>query len=144
MANIYERIRDLRIKRGMTQDDLAKAMGYKDRSMITKIESGKVDISKKKIEKFAEILGTTAPYLMGWEEDHQIISIETLNHPLHPTVIKLLDDIIEEKETNRQKNEKRRQEELKLIHILDKLSDEGREYLLQQAEIALRAYGERK
>ena len=40
----------------MSQDDLARAMGYKDRSMITKIESGKVDISQKKILTFPELL----------------------------------------------------------------------------------------
>lgn len=62
---LYERIRQLRIHAGMSQDDLAQAMGYKDRSMITKIESGKVDISQKKILSFAKVLNTTPAYLMG-------------------------------------------------------------------------------
>ena len=53
----------------MSQDDLAHAMGYKDRSMITKIESGKVDISQKKIIAFAQVLGTTPGYLMGWADE---------------------------------------------------------------------------
>ena len=66
---LYERIRQLRISAGMTQDDLAHAMGYKDRSMITKIESGKVDISRTKIMEFARILNTTPAYLMGWEDE---------------------------------------------------------------------------
>ena len=65
---MYERIRQLRIEAGMSQDDLAKAMGYSDRSMITKIESGKVDISQKKILHFAQILNTTTGYLMGLTE----------------------------------------------------------------------------
>lgn len=66
---LYERIRQLRINAGMSQDDLAKAMGYSDRSMITKIESGKVDISQKKIIAFARVLNTTTSYLMGLEDD---------------------------------------------------------------------------
>ena len=66
---LYDRIRELRIANGMSQDDLAKAMGYKDRSMITKIESGKVDISQKKIMAFARVLGTTTSYLMGWTDE---------------------------------------------------------------------------
>ena len=37
--------------------------------MITKIESGKVDISQKKVLAFAKALGTTPAYLMGWVED---------------------------------------------------------------------------
>lgn len=65
---LYERIKELRIGAGMSQDDLARAMGYKDRSMITKIESGKVDISQKKILAFATVLNTTPAYLMGWED----------------------------------------------------------------------------
>ena len=66
---LYDRIRELRTGLGMSQDDLARAMGYKDRSMITKIESGKVDISQKKIVAFAQVLGTTPAYLMGWTDD---------------------------------------------------------------------------
>lgn len=66
---MYDRIRDLRIKNGMSQDDLAKAIGYKDRSMITKIEAGKVDLSQRKIVAFANALRTTPGYLMGWESD---------------------------------------------------------------------------
>ena len=62
----------------MSQDDLARAMGYKDRSMITKIESGKVDISQKKILAFARALDTTPGYLMGWEEE-----------PKHPREVNL-------------------------------------------------------
>ena len=38
--------------------------------MITKIESGKVDISQKKILAFARILNTTTGYLMGSSENH--------------------------------------------------------------------------
>ena len=69
IMTIYERIRQLRIKAGMSQDDLARALGYKDRSMITKIESGKVDISQKKIIAFAHALNSTPAYLMGWTEE---------------------------------------------------------------------------
>lgn len=67
---IYDRIKDLRISQKMSQTDLALKMGYKDGSMITKIESGKVDISQKKIIAFAKALDTTPAYLMGWTDDH--------------------------------------------------------------------------
>lgn len=66
---LYDRIKELRKEAGMTQEDLAHAMGYKDRSMINKIESGKVDISQKKIIEFAHVLNTTPAYLMGWENN---------------------------------------------------------------------------
>lgn len=68
-TTIYERIRRLRQEAGMSQEDLAHALGYKDRSMITKIESGKVDISQKKILAFSRILNTTPSYLMGLTDE---------------------------------------------------------------------------
>ena len=73
---IYERIRDLRIAHGMSQEDLAHKLGYKDRSMITKIEAGNVDISQTKIVAFANALSTTPAYLMGWVEESSPRSIE--------------------------------------------------------------------
>lgn len=73
---LYDRIRQLRIDAGMSQDDLARVMGYKDRSMITKIELGKVDISQKKIIAFANALNTTPAYLMGWTDDTQQIKMD--------------------------------------------------------------------
>lgn len=73
MKTMYERIRDLRIERDMSQDDLAKAMGYSDRSMITKIEGGKVDISQKKIVAFADALGTTPRYLMDGDPEEEAL-----------------------------------------------------------------------
>jgi len=75
MKTMYERIRDLRIERNMSQEDLAKVMGYRDRSMITKIEGGKVDISQKKIVAFAEALGTTPRYLMDGDEVEEELGV---------------------------------------------------------------------
>ncbi len=66
---MYDRIRALRVSQKMSQTDLAEKMGYKDGSMITKIESGKVDISQKKIVAFAKALSTTPSYLMGWTDE---------------------------------------------------------------------------
>lgn len=63
---IGEMIRQRRLELGMTQEELAEKMGYKHKSAINKIELGINDVSQKKIIKFAEVLGTTASYLMGW------------------------------------------------------------------------------
>lgn len=77
---LYDRIKELRLELGMTQDDLAHAMGYKDRSMITKIEAGKVDISQKKVVEFARVLGTTPGYLMGWNPERWPILDNTIRY----------------------------------------------------------------
>ena len=65
VETMYERIRDLRIQHGMSQDDLAKQVGYKGRSMIARIEAGEVNISETKIKAFAGAFGTTTEYLMN-------------------------------------------------------------------------------
>lgn len=63
-----DRIKMLRIERGLTQDELAKRMGYADRSMLTKIEAGKVSLTVDKVSMFAEILGVDPAYLAGFSE----------------------------------------------------------------------------
>lgn len=70
---IYDRIRIRREQLGMSQQELAKRLGYKSRSAINKIESGSRDISQSKISAFASALNTTPSYLMGWDEDDQTI-----------------------------------------------------------------------
>lgn len=62
------RIRKLREAAGMTQEQLAKRMGYEHRSSITKIEKGQGGLSKDLILKFAEVLDTTPEYIMGTKE----------------------------------------------------------------------------
>lgn len=69
MSTIGQNILRLRKELGMTQEELAKKMGYTSKSSINKIEMGKSDIPQSKIAKFAEVLGTTPAYLMGWEDD---------------------------------------------------------------------------
>lgn len=68
MIKLYKNIYDLRKKNGWTQEELAKKMGYTDRSMIAKIESGKVDLSQSKIIEFARVFGVDPGDLLGWDE----------------------------------------------------------------------------
>ena len=69
MSIMGDNICQLRKSLGMTQEELAKRMGYKSKSTINKIELGINDIPQNKILKFANVLGTTPAYLMGWDED---------------------------------------------------------------------------
>lgn len=69
MKTIGERIKEARIKKGLSQTELAEKLGYKSRSSINKIEVGGRDIPRSQIVKIAEILDVTPSYLMGWEDD---------------------------------------------------------------------------
>jgi repressor LexA len=66
MLKLYENIKNLRLEKRMTQDELARRAGYTDRSSIAKIERGLVDLSQSKIKQFADIFGVTPGQLMGW------------------------------------------------------------------------------
>lgn len=63
-----ERIKQLRIEQGMSQDELAQRLGYKSRSSINKIELGKNDVTQTMIVSIAKVLKTTPAYLMGWND----------------------------------------------------------------------------
>lgn len=66
---IYERIKYLREKQGLSQQDLADKLGYKSRSAINKIELGLRDISQSKVIAFANALNVDPAYLLGWSDD---------------------------------------------------------------------------
>lgn len=65
---IGERIKQRRLDLAMSQDDLARKMGYKTRNAIYQFEQ-KDNMKLSLVEKFAEALETTPSYLMGWDEE---------------------------------------------------------------------------
>lgn len=68
MNKIYENIKKRRLELNMTQEQLAEKMGYSDKTMISKIEKGQIDISYSKIIAFAEVLKVEPEDLMGWTD----------------------------------------------------------------------------
>jgi repressor LexA len=75
MSTIGSRILQRREELQMSQDELAKRVGYKDRSSIAKIESGERDIRQKKLIEFANALRTTPQWLMGYNEKTNIAAM---------------------------------------------------------------------
>lgn len=73
MSSIYERIKQRRNELGLTVEELATKMGYKDKSSISKIENGKADIPTSKVVAFARALETTTAYLLGVDADELTI-----------------------------------------------------------------------
>lgn len=69
MLALYENIKRLRQEHGMTQEELAKKLGYTDRSIVAKIESGAVDLSTSRIIAIANVFGVSPTQLMGWADD---------------------------------------------------------------------------
>lgn len=66
---IGQRIKIRREELNMSQDDLAKKVGYKSRSSINKIELDLYSLKQSKIKAIADALETTPSYIMGWDEE---------------------------------------------------------------------------
>ena len=63
-----ERIRELRKQAGLTQEELAKEVGYSNKTSISKIESDILDVNQSTIIALARALNTTPSAIMGWNE----------------------------------------------------------------------------
>lgn len=71
---IGNNIRRARELKGLTQDELAKRMGYKSRSTIARIENGDNDVSQSKLKKFADILDVSIDFLLDDGKDKASVS----------------------------------------------------------------------
>ena len=61
------RIRECRVKMGMTQEELAEAL-YTKKCTISAYETRKIDIKVSILKDIAKVLNTTAGYLMDGDE----------------------------------------------------------------------------
>lgn len=53
------KLKEIRMAKGMSQEELAKALGYTNRSSINKIEIGRSSMPIEKVQKAAEVLGVS-------------------------------------------------------------------------------------
>ena len=132
---MYDRIKKLRQEQEMSQEDLAKKVGYKGRSMIARVESGQVDISQSKVKAFAAALNTTIDYLMdggeGTEVNRPSLAFEELSRPFPPSVIELLSKSVEESKNAREKE---------LLSLFFTMTDYDKEKLLDYARYIVDSY----
>lgn len=81
--NLYKNIRNRRVELGMSQECLSMKVGYSDKSMISKIEKGIVDLPVSMIEPIADALQITPSELMEWDNDDiDLTKLEGLCEPL--------------------------------------------------------------
>lgn len=69
MENIVGRnIRQRRLELGLTQDELAKKLGLRNRVSISTVENGKEDLTTVRVRQFAKALNCSPADLMGWDD----------------------------------------------------------------------------
>lgn len=66
--HIGDRIKARRISLGWSQRDLAERMGYKNHSVVARVEAGKVDLPQSRLTQFSQVLGVSQGQLLGWEQ----------------------------------------------------------------------------
>lgn len=73
-----QKIYNLRIQKGLTLEELGNMVGV-GKSTVRKWENGMIaNMKRDKILKVSEALDTTPAYLMGWEEEEKIISLNNV------------------------------------------------------------------
>ena len=87
--NFGQKLRQLRIQKGLTQQQLAERLGYKTNSYISDVESGHFIPSREKLKKIAKALGVSFKVLddMLLESKLEALGIK------EPELISLFKDI---------------------------------------------------
>lgn len=92
---IGERIKQRREALHMSQEALAKAIGLKDKSSISKIESGNPSLDT--VEKIARAMRCSVLYLMGWDKS---TTIPVLGRVTAGIPIEAIEDVIDYEEVD--------------------------------------------
>lgn len=96
---IGDKIKKRREELGISQEELAKRMGYKSRSSINKIELNLSDVPQKKIIDFAKALDTTINYLMDEHTSkNKGVNIPVLGRVIAGIPIEAVEEIIDYEE----------------------------------------------
>lgn len=101
LARFGERIKSYRQALGMSQQELAEKSGYTSRTSIAKIEAGKTDVPRAKVDALATALHVSPADLMSAEVNKYIVDDEAIEiakkiEQLDPLRKKLIMTILEE------------------------------------------------
>ena len=69
LEEMGKRIKELRLKKSMSQSRLAELVGYKDKTAIAHIEAGRRDIPQSKLIAIAEALNVSPMYLLDGDDE---------------------------------------------------------------------------
>jgi transcriptional regulator with XRE-family HTH domain len=86
--HIGDRIKARRVSLGWSQRELAEKMGYKNHSVVARVEAGKVDLPQSRLDQFAKVLGLSHGYLIGIVSEEE----SKKNDQLAKLVVKLRSD----------------------------------------------------
>ncbi|WP_192930329.1 helix-turn-helix domain-containing protein [Alkaliphilus pronyensis] len=65
MEHVLLKIKQIRVSKGLTQQDMANSMGYKSKSGYCQLEKGEVKLTLDKIELIANVLEVDPQILLS-------------------------------------------------------------------------------
>lgn len=74
MPSFHERLREVRLEKGCTQAELAKAIGV-TKSTMAKYDRGELEPNIEKIRKIASVLGVSSDYLLGKDPNEEMLRL---------------------------------------------------------------------
>jgi len=80
MATAGDRIREIRAKRGMTQDQLAEKAGL-SKGFLSDVENNKRNVSSQALLRIANVLAASIDYLLRGEHDQPVADREPVVIP---------------------------------------------------------------
>ena len=69
LNTVGERIKSLRVEKGMTQEQVARALHFGSRSMVSDYESGRRELPYKSVGDYASFFRVTANWIMQGDEE---------------------------------------------------------------------------
>lgn len=67
ISNLGKRLQERRKELKLSQQELADRLDYKDRSSISRLETNRMNLTREKIVKVAEVLEVSPVWLMGYD-----------------------------------------------------------------------------
>ena len=116
---IGQRLKNLRLKNGLEQSELADKMGYKSFTTISKWESGTNLPNGRKLVTLAKLLNTTSDYILYGDDPQQLNSYSAISD-----IYNQLEQSRQEKVLDFAQRQLEEQESSKVTSIFDKFKDD--------------------
>ena len=139
VASSMERLNELFDADPRNDSSIADALGV-SKQTISAWRKGIRSPKASKVAEIARAYGVPEEWIYGWDMDRPQFVAVTAQMPTRQDVMGMLDSV--EGEALEKDRERKHQNELKLLRIFRSITAEGQEYLLQQADIAMRMFAE--
>lgn len=73
---VGRRVSQARCNNGLSQDELAKRVGYVTKGAISRIEAGEVAVKIEDLEKYAQALNVSVNYILGIDNENNKLSTQ--------------------------------------------------------------------